>query len=53
MDQFNRMSIEIEAMQVERMRLNRGAVVKEISRACGRLFETPCISTAQGNAGCR
>lgn len=47
-DQFNRMSIEIEAMQVERMRLNRGAVVKEISRACGRLFETPCISTAQG-----
>ena len=30
-DQFNRMSIEIEAMQVERMRLNRGAVVKEIS----------------------
>ena len=52
-DQFNRMSIEIEAMQVERMRLNRGAVVKEISRACGRLFETPCISTAQGNAGCR
>ncbi|WP_082236349.1 SpoIIE family protein phosphatase [Anaeromassilibacillus senegalensis] len=47
-DQFNRMSIEVEAMQVERLRMNRGALMKEISRACGKLFETPCISTAQG-----
>lgn len=47
-DKFDRMSIEIEAAQTERARLNKAAVTRQISQACGREFETPCVSTASG-----
>lgn len=47
-DRFNRMSIEIEAAQTDRSRLNRAELAKQISHACGRVFEMPCVSMAQG-----
>lgn len=47
-DRFDRMSIEVEAAQFDRLRLNKAALTKEISRACGKSFEPPCISVARG-----
>ena len=47
-DKFGRMSVEIEAAQVERARLNKAAITKQISNACGREFEAPCVSVASG-----
>ncbi|CAB1253571.1 Stage II sporulation protein E [Ruminococcaceae bacterium BL-6] len=47
-DRFDRMSIEAEAAQLDRFHLNKAELTKQISRACGRTFETPCISMAQG-----
>lgn len=47
-DRFNRMTIEIEAARMDRSRLNKAALTRQISHACSRAFEMPCISTAQG-----
>ncbi len=47
-DKFGRMSVEIEAAQTDRTRLNKAAIVKQISHACGREFEAPCVSIASG-----
>lgn len=47
-DRFDRMSIEIEAARMDRSRLNKAALTRQISHACSRVFEMPCISTAQG-----
>jgi stage II sporulation protein E len=47
-DRFDRMSVEIIAAPIEGARLNRGELTKEISRACGRYFQQPCISSVKG-----
>lgn len=47
-DRFDRMSIEAEVAQVDRGRLNKAELTRQISHVCGRVFETPCISVAQG-----
>lgn len=47
-DRYDRMSIEIEAAQVDRSRLNKAGLAKQISKACGRAFDAPCVGTAQG-----
>jgi stage II sporulation protein E len=47
-DQFDRMSIEIVTAPIEGARLNRGELTKEISRACDRVFQQPCISSVKG-----
>lgn len=47
-DRFGRMTVEAEAARGEKSRLSRGELVREVSRACGKPFELPCVSTAQG-----
>lgn len=47
-DRFDRMSIEITAAPVETARVNKAELTAEISRACGRSFQQPCISAAKG-----
>lgn len=47
-DRYDRMTVEAEAAQVDKARLNKAELTRQISQACGRTFEMPCISTAQG-----
>lgn len=47
-DRFGRMSVEIVSEPVDYARLNRSELTNEISRACGRTFQQPCVSTAKG-----
>lgn len=47
-DRFDRMSIEIVATSVEGVRLNKAELTNEISHACGRVFQQPCISMVKG-----
>lgn len=47
-DRFGRMSIEVISAPVEYARLNRAELTEEISKACGRTFQQPCVSTAKG-----
>ena len=43
-DRMNRMTVEIEIQDTEKSRINKADMVKEISKACGRYMDTPCIS---------
>ena len=47
-DRFGRMTVEAEAARGEKSRLSRSEICREVSRACGKPFELPCVSTAQG-----
>ena len=47
-DRFGHMSVEIVSEPVDYVRLNRTKLLEEISRACGRAFQQPCVSTAKG-----
>ncbi|NLJ30681.1 MAG: SpoIIE family protein phosphatase [Clostridiales bacterium] len=47
-DRFDRMSIEITAAPVEGALVNKAQLTAEISRACNRSFQQPCISAAKG-----
>lgn len=47
-DRFNRMTIEAEAVPDKGVHLNRAALAKQISRACNRHFDFPCVSSAEG-----
>jgi len=47
-DRFNRMSIEIVSAPIEGVRLNKAELTSEISRACGKVFQQPCISMVKG-----
>ncbi len=47
-DRYNRMSVEIVTATIEGTRLNRAELTAQISRACGRMFQQPCISTVKG-----
>ena len=43
-DRMNRMTVEIEIQDTEKGRIKKAELVKEISKACGRYMDTPCIS---------
>lgn len=45
-DRFGRMTVEIETAEFDRNTLKRGQLAKEVSKACGRHMDTPCISYA-------
>lgn len=45
-DRWGRMTVEIEAAEVDLSRIGKPSVLREISRACDRAFESPCISAA-------
>ncbi len=47
-NRFGRMALEAVAMPEESLRIERGALLNEIARACGRKFENPCVSYAGG-----
>ncbi|MFI3206982.1 MAG: SpoIIE family protein phosphatase [Clostridia bacterium] len=47
MDRHSRMTIEAEIEKTRDTKLNKNYLVKEVSRACGRIFSPPCISNAQ------
>ncbi|WP_243578014.1 SpoIIE family protein phosphatase [Clostridium minihomine] len=47
-DRYDRMTVEAEATQVDKTRLNKAELTRQISYVCGRTFEAPCISVAQG-----
>ncbi len=46
-DKYGRMTIEAEIEKSRNMKLNKAAMVKEISKACGRVFSPPCISNTE------
>ena len=52
-DRYDRMSIEIEASQIDRGRLNRVTLAKQISKACGRSFDAPCIGMVEDHCRLR
>ena len=43
-DRMNRMTVEIEVQDTDRSLIKKAQLVKEISKACGRYMDTPCIS---------
>lgn len=45
-DRFGRMSVEIETIDFHGGNVKNAVLVKEVSKACGRRFDTPCISLA-------
>ncbi|MCI1965070.1 MAG: SpoIIE family protein phosphatase [Oscillospiraceae bacterium] len=47
-DRFGRMSIEIVSGPVDCARLNKAELTAEISHACSRTFQPPCVSAAGG-----
>jgi stage II sporulation protein E len=47
-DRFGRMSVEIVSGPVEGARLNKAELTEEISRACARTFQPPCVTAAGG-----
>lgn len=47
-DRYDRMSIEIIAAPTESIRLNKAQLTDEISQACGRYFQQPCVSMVKG-----
>lgn len=47
-DRFGRMSVEIETASTDRRVLKKAQLMKEISKICGRVFDTPCV-TATSN----
>ena len=47
-DRFGRMSVEVISAPVEYARLNRAELTDAVSKACGRTFQQPCVSTVKG-----
>ncbi len=47
LDRHNRMVVEVEARAADRARMGKSNVIRAITRAAGRKFETPCISVAK------
>ncbi len=43
-DRMNRMTIEIEVQDTDKSLIKKAQMVKEVSKACGRYMDTPCIS---------
>lgn len=46
-DRFGRMTVEAETSRAYRLRLNRAALTQDLSRACGRNFAQPVVSSGQ------
>ena len=45
-DRFGRMTVEIETVDTNRNHVKKPQLLKEISKACGRRLDTPCLSLA-------
>lgn len=45
-DRLNRMTVEIETAELDKSLVKKAQLTKEISKACGRYMDTPCISYA-------
>lgn len=45
-DRFRRMTVEIRAYENDRANILKLGLARELSRACGRLFDKPCVSSA-------
>lgn len=45
-DRFGRMTVEIETADTDSSTVKKGAFTKEITKACGRIMDAPCISYA-------
>ncbi len=45
-DRFGRMSVEIETVDFHGNDIKNALLLKQVSKACGRRFDTPCISVA-------
>ena len=43
-DRYGRMTVEIEAAKPGKKPVNRLALMREVSRVCGRTFSPPCVS---------
>lgn len=43
-DRMNRMTVEMEVQDTDKGLIKKAQLVKEISKACGRYMDTPCIS---------
>ena len=52
-DRFGRMSVEAVAAPAECLRVGRAELTDDISRACGRVFEPPCVTAAGGKCRIR
>lgn len=47
-DKYGRMTVEIRVAYNDRARFNKKTLLREVSVACGREFEPPCICSAAG-----
>lgn len=47
-DRMNRMTVEIEVQDTDKGLIKKAQLVKEVSKACGRYMDTPCISMVPG-----
>lgn len=45
-DRFGRMTVEIETVDTNHNSIKKAQLLKEISKACGRRLDTPCLSMA-------
>ena len=52
-DRFGRMAVEAVAAPAECPRAGRAELAEEISRACGRVFDQPCVASAGGKCRIR
>ena len=43
-DKMNRMTVEIEVQDTDHSLIKKAVMVKEVSKACGRYMDTPCVS---------
>ncbi|MEE0857951.1 MAG: SpoIIE family protein phosphatase [Acutalibacteraceae bacterium] len=43
-DKMNRMTVEVEVQDTDKSLIKKAQLVKEVSKACGRYMDTPCIS---------
>lgn len=47
-DRINRMMVEVEIQDTEKGMIKKAQLLKEISKACGRYMDSPCISMVPG-----
>ncbi len=47
-DHLGRMTVEAEILEEDRKKIKRSLLVRELSRVCGRHFDTPGITAAMG-----
>lgn len=47
-DYMGRMTVEIETADIDRKKIKRAVIMKEISSICGRRFDSPSVTAAYG-----